>query len=170
VIRVVVDDLAFVTVDAVVRPATSRLEPISPALRRLEQVGGAAFWDQLRVNQELAVGAAVVTGGGELPAPFVIHAIIMSVTEPVSATGVRRAIRSSLQRAVDWELARVTFPLIGTGPGGLAHEQAAEILCDELGTHLSNAQFPSDVCIVLEREDERDMVEARLRRSLGRSE
>jgi hypothetical protein len=68
VIRVVVDDLAFVTADAVIRPTTATLEPLSPSLRRLEQVGGQPFWDQLSVQQELAVGSAVVTGGGDLAA------------------------------------------------------------------------------------------------------
>ena len=39
-IRVVVDDIAFVPADAVVRPATSLLEPTTAALRHLEH-GGA---------------------------------------------------------------------------------------------------------------------------------
>ena len=67
-IRVVVDDIAFARADAVVRPATATLEPTTAALRRLEQVGGSAFWQQLKVQQDLPVGAAVVTGGGDLPA------------------------------------------------------------------------------------------------------
>ena len=59
-IRVVVDDIAFVPADAVIRPATTMLEPTAAALRHLEQVGGPAFWGQLKVQQPLAVGAAVV--------------------------------------------------------------------------------------------------------------
>ena len=66
-IRVVVDDLAFVRSDAVIRPATATLEPTTAALRRLEQVGGPAFWQQLKVQQELAVGAAVNQLSGSLP-------------------------------------------------------------------------------------------------------
>ena len=60
-IRVVVDDIAFARADAVVRPATATLEPTTAALRRLEQVGGSAFWQQLKVQQDLPVGAAVVS-------------------------------------------------------------------------------------------------------------
>ncbi len=40
-IRVVVDDLTFLSADAIVRPATTRLDPTTPAVRRLETVGGA---------------------------------------------------------------------------------------------------------------------------------
>src|SRR5207244_12561370 len=95
VIRVVVDDLAFLASDALVRPATARLDPTTPLVRRLEQVGGAEFTSRLRVQKELAVGAAVVTaGGGDLPAEFVIHAVIQSDDEPVTRGGVARAWQS----------------------------------------------------------------------------
>ncbi|MBI4419772.1 MAG: macro domain-containing protein [Gemmatimonadetes bacterium] len=163
-IRVVVDDIAFVRADAVVRPATATLEPTTAALRSLEQVGGPAFGAQLRVQQDLAVGAAVVTAAGDLPAEFVVHAIIRSVTEPVSAAGVRRALTSTMQRAVDWQLARLSLPLVGTGAGGLALEEAAGILCEVLNSHLSWAAYPREVCIVVEREEERQLVEGLLRR------
>ena len=63
-IRVVVDDLAFLASDAIVRPATTRLDPTTPAVRRLEQVGGPEFTGHLRIQKELAVGAAVVTAAG----------------------------------------------------------------------------------------------------------
>ena len=164
-IRVVVDDIAFMKVDAVVRPATALLEPTTAGLRHLEQVGGPAFWNQLKVNQDLAVGSAVVTGGGDLPVELVIHAIIRSVTEPVTAATVRRATISSLQRAVDWQLSRLALPLLGTGAGALPVEEAAEILCEVLGAHLAAADFPREVQIVVERAEDREMIEALLRRT-----
>ena len=46
-IRVVVDDIAFVPAAPVIRPATTTLEPTAAALRHLEQVGGPAFWGPL---------------------------------------------------------------------------------------------------------------------------
>src|SRR2546426_7542194 len=75
VIRVVVDDLAGLASDAIVRPATTRLDPTTPVVRRLEQVGGKEFVGRLRLHKDLAVGSAVVTGGGgDLPPGFVVHA------------------------------------------------------------------------------------------------
>ena len=105
-IHVVVDDLAFLASDAIVRPVTSRLDATTPAVRRLEKVGGAGFVDPLRLHKELGIGSAVVTGGGDLPAEFVIHAVIRSETEPVSKDGVRRAWASALRRAQEWEFTR----------------------------------------------------------------
>lgn len=157
------DALAFVPGDGVVRPATSTLEPASSAVRHLEQVGGAAFWKQLRVQKELDVGAAVVTAAGELEAEFVIHAVVRSDTEDVSSAGVRRSMRSVLQRAADWELARVSTPVLGTGPGNLSLEDAARIMVDVLASELRVATYPKDVCIVVESDEDRAIVEACLR-------
>jgi O-acetyl-ADP-ribose deacetylase (regulator of RNase III) len=164
VISVVVDDIAFVEADAVVRPATDTLEPTSSALRHLEQVGGPGFQQQLQVQHELAVGAAVVTAGGDLPSEFVIHAVIRSVQEPVSALSVRRALTSALQRAVDWELKRVAVPPLGTGAGNLTVDDAATVMIDVLSHHLAVNDYPSDVRIVVETEDDKRLFDALLRR------
>lgn len=162
-IRVAVDDLAFVAADALVRPTTANLESLSPALRRLEQIGGPTFVRQLTMPMPLAVGAAVVTSGGELGAEFVIHAVIASEADPVTPSGVRRAITSVLQRAADWELGRVATPLIGTGPGNLTLEDAARILVDTLATDMRTATYPKEVCIVVETDEDRETVEAFIR-------
>lgn len=164
-IRVVVDDLAFHASDAIVRPATARLDPTTPVVSRLEKVGGAEFTSHLRVQKELAVGAAVVTaGGGDLPAEFVIHAVIQSDTEPVTREGVARAWRSVLQQAQEWEFASVTAPPIGTGAGNLSVEDAAEIMLGVLRAHGGTATFPSNVFIVVETPEDRDAFEAALHR------
>ncbi len=162
-IRVAVDDLAFVDADALVRPTTANLEPLSPALRRLEQIGGPAFVNQLAMPMPLAVGAAVVTAGGDRGADFVIQAVIASDVDPVTPSGVRRAITSVIQRAADWELGRVATPLIGAGPGNLTLEDAARILVDTLATDMRTATYPQEVCIVVETEEDREIVEAFIR-------
>jgi O-acetyl-ADP-ribose deacetylase (regulator of RNase III) len=166
VIRVVVDDLAFLASDAIVRPATDRLDPTTPAVRRLETVGGTEFVSRLRVQKELAVGAAVVTaGGGGLPAEFVIHAVIQSDTEPVTRGGVARAWQSVLEQAQAWEFASLTVPPIGIGAGNLSVEDAAAIMVQVLKAHLGSASFPANVSFVVETPADREAFEAALRRS-----
>ena len=75
-IHVVVDDLATIKADAVVRAADQSLGPSSPAMARLDERAGPRFADQRRVSSSLKAGSAVVTGGGDLPAPFVLHVVI----------------------------------------------------------------------------------------------
>ncbi|HXV85971.1 MAG TPA: macro domain-containing protein [Gemmatimonadales bacterium] len=164
-IRVVVDDIAFVQADAVVRPATETLEPTSSALRHLEQVAGAGLQERIRVQQPLGVGAAVVTAAGDLPTEFVIHAVITGRRDPVSRQSVQRALTSALQRAVDWELARLTVPPLGTGAGNLSVEDAAEVMCEVLTRHMATTSFPTDVQIVVETEVEKLVFEGYLRRA-----
>lgn len=161
-IRVVVEDLAFVAADAVVRPATAMLGSTSPAMRRLEQIGGPGFSQSLQLQGGLDVGAAVVTSGGALTAELVIHAVIWSEEEPVTPTGVRRALTSVLQRAHDWQLSRIAMPPLGTGPGQLATEDAARIMTEVLTRDLPHATYPSEVYIVVESEEERQIFEGLL--------
>jgi len=117
------------------------------------------------VQRDLPVGAAVVTGaGGDLPAEFVIHAIIQSETEPVSQQGVARAWRSALERAQEWEFARLSAPPLGTGAGNLTLEDAADIMVTELTAHRARAAFPTDIALVVETDAEREVFEAALRR------
>ncbi|MGH7531274.1 MAG: macro domain-containing protein [Gemmatimonadales bacterium] len=158
----VVDDLASLRADAIVRPATTRLDPTAAALRRLESVGGDEFQRHLRLSRELPVGAAVVTAaGGDLPADFVIHAVIRSETEPVTKDGVARAWRAALHQAQEWQFAHVTAPPLGTGAGNLALEDAATIMATILSQH--GASWPADVTFVVERDEDRAAFEAALR-------
>ncbi len=164
-IRVVVDDLAALAADAIVRPTTSRLAAAAPPAQRLAAAGGAEFASHLHIRKELAVGSAVVTAaGGALPAEFVIHAVIRSDTEGVTRDGVARAWRSALEQAREWEFAHVSVPPIGTGAGDLSVADAADIMADVLASHLGRAPFPASVSIVVETAEDRAAFEGALRR------
>jgi O-acetyl-ADP-ribose deacetylase (regulator of RNase III) len=164
VIRVVVDDLASVTADAVVRPTNGNLEAITPALRRLELAAGPRFRDLCRVQRELGVGAAVVTPAGDLPAELVVHAVIQTSFEPISQPGVRRAVAAALWQAEQWHIATLALPPVGTGAGQLSVEDAAEVVLSALAEHARGAEYPANVIIVVETDAEREIFEARLPR------
>ncbi len=163
-IRVVVDDLASVTADAVVRPTNGNLEAITPALRRLELAAGPRFRDLCRVQRELGVGAAVVTGGGDLPAELVVHAVIQTSFEPVSRAGVQRALAAALRQAEQWHIATLALPPLGTGAGQLSLEDAADVVFPALEEHVRSAEHPANVLIVVETDVEREIFESRLAR------
>jgi O-acetyl-ADP-ribose deacetylase (regulator of RNase III) len=163
-----VDDLATFAADAIVRPATTRLDPTAAALRRLEILGGEDFQKKIRLSRELAVGAAVVTaGGGGLPAEFVIHAVIRSEVEPVTRGNVARAWLSVLQQAQEWQFSHLSAPPLGTGAGNLALEDSAEIMATVLHAHRGSAQFPADVSFVVERPEDQQVFEAALQRAVS---
>ena len=158
-IRVVVDDLAFVEADAVLRPADASLQALTPAMRRLDEQGGARFATLRRVGMPLDAGAAVVTGGGDLAAPFVLHLVLQDPATPASADTVRRALVSAWQRAAEWGLGRVASPPVGVGPGQLSLEEAVALLAQTIRRDESGL----DLTIVVEKDHERETAEAVLR-------
>lgn len=158
-----VDDLAFVATDAVLRPTTSALEPTTKSLRSLETVAGASLRKQISTQSELAVGSAVVTDAGDLAADMVIHAVVSSVDEPVTEGSVRQALNSALQRAGDWQIARIATPPIGTGAGNLLIEDAARLMTDVLNRAMPTSVYPHEVCIVVESEEDKALFDFYLR-------
>ena len=166
-IEVRVEALAFYSGHAVIRPATATLGATTPLLRRLELAAGRKLSEQLALSEPLAVGSAVVTGAGELPVDLLVHAVVSSATEPVSREGVRRALRSALQRVLAWQIAEVAIPPFGLGAGNLDIDESAHLMADELARHMTTATFPTRVTIVAESPDEAVTLEAAIARSVA---
>ncbi len=162
-ITVVVDDLAFIEADAVLRPTDAHLAPVTPAVSRLDRLAGERFAEQRRTTTALEAGAAVVTGGGELVAAYVLHVVIRDDRSEPGAELIRRALLSAWQRARDWGLGTVASPLVGTGAGQLSVEEAATLLAQTF-PRPGGGEAPTELRIVVEREDERETVEAIVRR------
>jgi O-acetyl-ADP-ribose deacetylase (regulator of RNase III) len=165
VIRVVVDDLAFLAVDAVLRPADEHLEPATPTAVRLDAQAGPRFLEQRRLQMPLEAGAAVVTAAGDLAAPFVLHLVVQSQVQTISRSVIRRALVSAWQQAEAWQLVRVAGPLVGAGPGGLPLEEAASLLAETWRAASETGTSARSLDIVVDQESERIVVEAVVRRS-----
>jgi O-acetyl-ADP-ribose deacetylase len=163
VIAVVIDDLAFIKVDAVLRPATDRLDPVAAVSSRLDQVAGPRFAAERRVQSPLEVGSAVVTSAGDLSAPFVVHVVIRSDDTNPTRDAVRRALTSAWQRASAWGLDIVAAPMVGAGAGQLGLAEAAELMARTFADHRRTAEMPSELRIVVDREEDRALIEAAVR-------
>lgn len=164
-IDVRVDDLAFFDGEAIARPVNAELEATTPVMRRLERAGGEALAKQLRVQEPLAVGSAVVTGAGELAVQFLIHGVVASATEPVTRRSVARATTSALQRAVDWGMQRIAFAPFGLGAGNLDVDDSADVMVDAIQQHLARARGPASVTVIVETDDEARAFSTRLTRT-----
>ena len=163
-ITVFVGDLPSLRVDALLRPAGETLEPLAAVASRLDAMGGQRFADQHRITSPLEAGAAVVTGGGDLVAPFVIHVVIRDSVKPVERTTVRRALVSAWQQAGAWGLTRIAAPPVGTDGGHLSMEEAVALLVETF-PRSGDADAPAELRIVVERQEDRDVVEAIIRRT-----
>ncbi|MBA3443339.1 MAG: macro domain-containing protein [Gemmatimonadales bacterium] len=161
-IQVIVDDLALTKADAVVRPADETLGPASPAMARLDDRAGPRFADQRRVSSSLKAGSAVVTGSGDLAAPFVLHVVIRDPEIRIGREVVRRALISAWQRATDWGLTTIAAPLVGADSGQLSVEEAATLLAETFPAEPRGC--PAELHIVVDRDSDRVLVEATVRR------
>ena len=159
-IHVVTGDLASVAADAVARPATTRLEPLTPALRRLDDAAGPKFMEQRRVRRELPAGAAVVTGGGDLPAEYVVHLVLGSAPDTVTTDSVSRALDAALWQCTQWQIGTLACPV--PAAGNLAPEAATRVLLDAIRRHMRRADHPATVLIVTADTAEHDFVSARI--------
>jgi O-acetyl-ADP-ribose deacetylase (regulator of RNase III) len=162
VIQVVVDDLARIQADAILRPADETLNPLTESITRLDQQAGPRFAEQRRLSAPLKAGAAVVTGSGDLPTPFVLHVIIRDPDAQVGREVVRRGLLSAWERAADWELGVIASPAVGAESGELSLEEAVTLLAETFPN--STTGCPFELQIVLNRETDRELVEAIVRR------
>lgn len=159
-IEAVVDDLAFMAVDAILRPASDTLDPVASVSSRLDRLAGTAFAGARQVQSALEVGSAVVTGAGELTAQFVIHAVIRGEKENATRDTVRRALTSAWRQASAFGLERLASPPIGAGAGQLGLADAVELMAETLEEHGRSGRPDIHLQIVADREDERAIIEA----------
>ena len=135
-IHVARSELLELPVDAVVCPTNSEgwmREGVAAALR---ERGGAKIEDEVRASAPIAVGAALVTGGGTLWAKHVIHAPMTEVPGmKIGVENVRRATRAALIAAAQSSFDIIGMPLIGVGPNGMLSDEAARAMVDELRAH-----------------------------------
>lgn len=155
-IRITRSDLATLPVDAVLRPVSAEWEPVTPAMRRLEQAAGPELQAHCERVGELPVGSAVITPAGNITARFMVHVIVRSVEEPVSHSGVRRALQNGLRRVQEWGLEQIAMPPLGTGAGNLDAEEVARVMVETCYDHAAVADYPASIEIVVESDYEDD--------------
>lgn len=117
-----------------------------------ERVGVAAgegVLERLRAFGEVPVGGALVTPGGGLSTPFLIHLIVRSHEEPISEERLGRALLNGLRQAAQWELATVVLSPLGTGAGNLDAETSARVLSRVVRAHAEASRFPQEVLVAV---------------------
>jgi len=130
-IRVAQGDITEFEGDAIVNAANNWLKLGAGVAGAIRRRGGPSIQEECDRIGPIEVGQAVITGAGDLPARYVIHAAVMG-DEPASYESVRSATRAALELARDRGLKTVAFPLLGTGVGGLDRERVARIMVEEI--------------------------------------
>ncbi|HXY19524.1 MAG TPA: macro domain-containing protein [Gemmatimonadales bacterium] len=112
---------------AIVNAANNHLRLGAGVAGAIARRGGPAIQAECDRHGPIRVGEAALTGAGDLPCRYVIHAAAMG-DEPVSERSIRRSTFASLRLAGDHGIADLAFPILGTGVGGFPFRRAVEIM------------------------------------------
>jgi O-acetyl-ADP-ribose deacetylase (regulator of RNase III) len=125
-------EIAELEVDAILIPANESLFMTTRVARAVRLRGGESVEIDAVQQGPVEAGTAVVTGGGELAAPYVIHVVGVGHDLRPDAERLRRAVDAGLKLASNLGLARLAVAPIGAERGVFDADQAARALRDVL--------------------------------------
>jgi O-acetyl-ADP-ribose deacetylase (regulator of RNase III) len=151
-VRLLAGDITRVSVDALVNAANSALAGGGGVDGAIHAAGGPSLMAELNERYEgCPTGSSVVTGAGELPARWVIHAVgpIWRGGDHNESALLRSAYQSSLQHASGLDARSVAFPAISCGIYGYPLDEAADValravrdwLTDHPGSGIEDIRF-----------------------------
>jgi O-acetyl-ADP-ribose deacetylase (regulator of RNase III) len=128
-------DITEMETDAIVNAANEHLAHGGGVAGAIARRGGPAIQREsdawVQRHGRVPTGSAAITGGGQLPARYVIHAVgpIYDRTNPSrSAELLASAVRSSLTLADAHGLKSIALPAISAGIFGYPLEAAARVI------------------------------------------
>lgn len=153
-IKIVKGDITQLAVDAIVNAANTSLLGGGGVDGAIHRNGGAeilAECQNIRARQGgCAVGEAVMTTAGKLPAKYVIHTV-----GPTWVDGqhdevllLQNAYRNSFRLAENLKLRSIAFPNISTGIYRFPKQLAAQIALKTVTEELKQGQFIAEVIFV----------------------
>ena len=128
-IECAIGDIAFQTgITAVVNAANARLQPGGGVAGAIYRVAGCGLAEECHPLAPIKPGEAVITGGHNLPNPYVIHCLgpVYGVDKPED-TLLANCYRNALNLADQYQIDSIAFPAISTGAFGYPVEPATEI-------------------------------------------
>ena len=140
VIRLIQGDLTELAVDAIVNAANVHLVLGGGVAGAIRSKGGPSIQQECDRIGGTTVGQAVVTGGGNLKARYVIHAVGPSYGEGNEDEKLRNATLNSLKRATEKGMSSIAFPAISTGIFGFPKDRCADIMLTTVRDYLDTEE------------------------------
>ena len=140
ILEIVQGDITQQDTEAIGNAANSALAGWGGVDGAIHRAGGPSLMSELRAKYKgCPTGSAVITGGGNLKAKYVIHAVgprySGSPKDPELLSG---AYRKSLELCSENKIASIAFPSISTGIYGYPVEEASRIALKAVMDYLKN--------------------------------
>jgi O-acetyl-ADP-ribose deacetylase (regulator of RNase III) len=139
-LEVVQGDITRQDTEAIGNAANSRLAGGGGVDGAIHRAGGPAIMAELKAKYKgCPTGSAVITGGGNLKAKYVLHAVgpIYSGS-PKDAQLLASAYRTCLELCTQHQIASIAFPSISTGVYGYPAEEASRVALKAIMDYLEN--------------------------------
>ena len=127
-LKVLQADVTQLDVDAIANAANTELLHGGGVAAAISRAGGPAVQSESREAAPIALGDAVETTAGDMPARWVIHAATMELGGPTSGEIIGRATQSTLRKAEELGCRSLALVAFGTGVGGFSLDDAAGIM------------------------------------------
>ncbi|MEM8961036.1 MAG: macro domain-containing protein [Acidobacteriota bacterium] len=163
-LKLVVGDITELKVDAIVNPANEDLQLGTGVAGTIREKGGPSIQEECDRIGGTAVGTAVITGGGNLIAKHVVHAVGPRSGEGDEDRKLASAVRASLALADRHGLRSIAMPAISTGNFGFPMDRAARIMLTEIYRYLQGGTKLEEVTVALFDEPAFEVFKRELRR------
>ena len=165
-IKVVVDDITRLDVDAIVNAANSSLLGGGGVDGAIHRAAGSGLLAECRTLGGCPTGEARITGGHRLRARHVIHTV-----GPVYRDGrhgepalLRSCYEQSLRLAAEHQAETIAFPCISTGVYGYPKAEACQIAVEAVLAWLAENVLPHEVVFCCFGEEDGTLYRQRLSR------
>jgi len=158
-IVIIAGDLVEQQVDAIVNAANNELllgGGVAGAIRRR---GGTSIQRECDALGPVKVGEAAITGGGELPARYVIHAASMQLGGQTTAESLRSSMDHEIRLAREHGVRTIAVPAVGTGIAGFPMGECARVMRECVERALADGWQVGEIRFVLFGDDARSAFE-----------
>ena len=149
VIRIQIGFITDLEIEAIVHYARGDLVLGAGFGSAIATTGGPKIQEELKALGSRNTTDAVVTGGGNLKAKFIIHAVGPEFEEEGYEQKLHGTIRNALKKAEEKGIQRVAFPAMGAGFYGVPLEVCARISMETVKNFLEESGKIKEVLFCL---------------------
>lgn len=142
-------DITEMQTEAIVNAANAQLILGGGVAGAIRHKGGPSIQEQCNKIGGTFVGGAVITGGGNLKAKYVIHAVGPQMGEGNEDEKLKNVTLNSLKLADEKGIKSISFPAISTGIFGFPLQRCAEIMLRTVLDYLEGQTKLEKVCFCL---------------------